>query len=69
MPDLVITVTGAEATRMQLAFGTFLNLHPPGPASLPQVKAYLVDRLKEVVQREEVIAHAATRVALPFNPT
>ena len=69
MPDIVITVTVAEETRMQVAFGTFLNLFPPGPANLTEVKAYLIGRLKDIVQREEATAHAATRVALPFNPT
>jgi hypothetical protein len=67
MPTLSITVDNAQAARIAAAYGDKLRIldpanpnAPPQPATMPQIRAFLVAELKRTVREYETrIAHAA----------
>jgi hypothetical protein len=61
MPRITIEFTGANATRIADAYGAVLNIDG-APATGPQVKAVLVENIKQVVRSQE--RAAAERAAL-----
>lgn len=52
MADITITVPDAAIPRVQDAFQKHLNL--PGPATLADVKDYIINDLKQVTKNAEV---------------
>ena len=67
MPDLTISLTPSQATRMATAFGKFLGL--PGDATVADVKLYLVRQMKEVVRQQEKAVQEAAIIVPSFDPT
>lgn len=51
MPDFIITLTAAQAQRVAAAFA---YLNGGSPATAEQVKAWLKERVKEVVYAREL---------------
>jgi len=67
MPDIIITLTALQATRLANAFGNRQGLGVP--ATLLQIKTYLIDLLKDIVRQEEKAVQEAAIVVSPFDPT
>lgn len=61
MPDLTLTLTTAQAQRVAAAFGRYWSLGRP--ATVPEVKVYLVRQLKgAVMQQERAVLEAGISV-------
>lgn len=68
MASITITTTGAQDARLTVAFGAFL--HPGTNATTADVKAHLIQHLREVVQQyESQQAIAAIAPPTAFDPT
>lgn len=66
MPDLTITLTAAQATRVQAALATAEN---PAP-NIADAKAWLIRQLRaRVRQHEDRVAQQALPQPDPFEPT
>lgn len=68
MASVTITTTGAQDTRLGPAFGALLGLS--GNANASQVKAYLIDHMRTIVQNyEREQARKALSEPAAFDPT
>lgn len=68
MASITITTTGAQDARLTVAFGAYL--HPGTNATTADVKAHLIQHLREVVQQYEAQqAVAALAPPASFDPT
>lgn len=68
MATVTITTTAPQDTRLAPAFGDLLRLGRN--ATTPEVKAWLADQLRSVVQQyEDRIAKAAVAAPASFDPT
>ena len=52
MPDLTITLTPAQASRVADAIGDIIH-EDKSPASLPEAKQYVINKLKSLVRTHE----------------
>lgn len=62
-----ITTTGAEDTRIAVAFGAHLGL--AGNANAAQVKAAVVEFIKGVVREQERLAAVRATIVTDIAPT
>lgn len=68
MATVTITTDAAMDARLAPAFGAFL--HPGTNATTPEVKAWLVEQMRQVVRNyEDRIAKAAVAAPASFDPT
>lgn len=68
MASITITTTGAQDARLTVAFGALL--HPGTNASAADVKAYLIEHMRQVVQNfEQQQAIAALPAPGAFDPS
>lgn len=68
MATVTITTTGPMDARLTVAFGALL--HPGTNASTADVKAWLIQQMRDVVQDyENRVAHAAVATPAAFDPT
>lgn len=68
MASITITTTGPQDARLTVAFGAYL--HPGTNASAADVKAYLIQHMREIVQQyEQAQAIAAVPPPAAFDPT
>ena len=67
MPDLIISLTASQASRVASAFGKFLGL--PGDATVADVKTHLIKQMREVVRQQEKAVQEAAIIIAPFDPT
>jgi hypothetical protein len=65
MPDITITVTAEQATRIRVAFGQLKNLGRD--ATTQEAIGYVRDYLKEMVLRQERIAIEKAIAQTPFD--
>lgn len=68
MASITITTTGPQDARLTVAFGALL--HPGSNATTADVKAYLIEQMRRVVQEYER-QQAIVAIAAPanFDPT
>ena len=69
MPDITLTVTAAQATRIAAALAFLNEISNPPPATAAQVKTWLMRQLKAEVLRYELglassVAEATKRTEL-----
>ena len=66
MPDLIITFTATQASRVATAFGARQGLGRA--ATVAELKAFLFVQLKEIVRAEEKAAQEALIIISNFDP-
>lgn len=68
MATITITTDAGMDARLGPAWGDFL--HPGRPATTAEVKAFLIEQLRQVVRNyEDRIAKAAVAAPATFDPT
>ena len=68
MPDMTISMTGPQATRVAAAIGDALRLDQP--ATMAEAKAYLIQKLKSLtLSYERRMAEAAVTQPASLNLT
>lgn len=67
MPDIVISLTAAQAQRARIALARVLNFPEGELPTLDDAKAWLRRELRQTVEREERRAHEATFTETPFE--
>ena len=68
MPDLTISMTGPQATRVAAAIGDALRLDQP--ATMAEAKAYLIQKLKSLtLSYERRLAESAVAKPDPLDLT
>lgn len=68
MATLTITTTAPQDARLVASFGRLL--HPGTPATQAEIRAWVVEQIRQVVWRDEDrIAHAAVAPPAAFDPS
>lgn len=73
MPSITITTSAPQAQRLATAFGGFFTLKDaqgnPRAATELEIKAWIVQRLREIVMQYEHDKEAKAITVAPFEPT
>ena len=68
MASVTITTTAPQDARLTVAFGDFL--HPGSNATTAEVKAYLIEHMRQIVRNyEDNVAKAAVDAPAAFDPS
>ncbi len=68
MATLTITTTSPQDARLVVSFGRLL--HPGQNATNAEIKAWVIEQIRQVVLRDELrVAQAAVAAPAAFDPT
>ena len=67
MPDIIISLTAAQAQRARVALARVLNFPEGELPTLDDAKAWLRRELRQIVEREERHAYDETFTETPFE--